>query len=314
MNSLKLRLLAFLFVDCVITGNLSGFEWNFQKWFGWEWNNGEVYEKVLPTRSMSFNQGNNLFVETRNGSVKIDSWKKEEIKIDGIKKARAETEKKALEMIGNIEINILKDAGSVKIEAKEVNNSWVDFNIRVPEKAKPTIKSKNGSIRIQNLEGEIKAETKNGSIELSGIKGKVEIFSKNGQLALKDIKSEKIKAETKNGGIKILDAKGKLKIISKNGFLGLNNILSNEIEAKTKNGRIEFSVNTLLKPSDMTLETKNGSLSASVPEDPELSIYARTKNGELDSDFPIYTRKEQLKSEIKLKVETKNGCISIKKK
>jgi len=272
MNSFKFILLVLLFINCTIGLDL--------------------YKKSL-TKTLSFKPGDNLFVETENGSVEISSWEREEIKIEGIKKARAETEEKAMKMIEDIEINISEDKEVVKIKARGGNNSWVDLNILVPRKANPIIETKNGSVEIRDLDGTIEVKTNNGSIGLSDIKGKVKIAARNGSFALR-------------------------------------NILSSKIEAKTNNGSIEFDVDTFIKPTDISLETNNGSIYVSIPEDPELSIYATKtkivnkisigpinikKNGvETTSDFPIYTLKEQLKGEIKLKLETENGSIVIKKK
>jgi len=79
------------------------------------------------------------------------------------------------------------------------------------------------------------------------------------------------------------------------------------------NGGIEYEADTLV-PSNISLETMNGGIEVLVPENPELSIYARVKNGKIKSDFPIYTQKEQLKTKIKLMLEVSNGGIFIKKK
>lgn len=114
--------------------------------------------------------------------------------------------------------------------------------------------------------------------------------------------------ESKNGGIRIKDIIGDIKAETKNGELTFFNIQGN-IEAETKNGRIEYEADTLAEPCHVSLKTKNGSICISIPEIPESSIYADTKSGKTNSDFPIYTNENDLKGKVIIKLETKNGNI-----
>jgi hypothetical protein len=124
------------------------------------------YEKIM-TKTIPFKPGDNLFVETEKGSVEISSWEREQIGIESIKKARAETKEKAMKMIKDIEVNISENKGVVKIEAGDGNNYRVDFSLLVPKRTNPIIEARNGSVEIRGLDGAIEAKTNNGSINFN---------------------------------------------------------------------------------------------------------------------------------------------------
>jgi len=243
MNSFKFMLLVLLFVNCTII-------------YG-----SNVCKKSLAqtmTQTMPFKPEDALFVETRNGGIKIESWEKDSIKIEAKKKAWADTEEEAKEKVEKTDLQIRKVKNGIRIEPPGVSNFSISYRIWIPKNVELELKTMNGGIEIKNIRGKIKAKTMNGSVFLFSVYGNV--------------------------------------------------------NAKTNNGSIKYDVDTFIESTDISLETNNGSINAFIPENRELSIYAKTRNGKLNSDFPIYIQKEQLKREIKLKLETGNGSIVIKKR
>jgi DUF4097 and DUF4098 domain-containing protein YvlB len=181
---------------------------------------------------------------------------------------------------------------SIKIEAKK--KAWADTEEEAKEKVEKT------ELQIKEVKNGIRIETP--GVEKFSVSYKIRI-PKNTALELK----------TMNGGIEVKNITGEIKAKTMNGSISLIGIYG-EVEAETMNGGVEYEVDTLVSSSNISLNTMNGGICASVPETPELSIYARVQNGKIISDFPIYTQKEQLKTKIKLMLEVTNGGIVIKKK
>jgi hypothetical protein len=174
---------------------------------------GAVYADVEKTIEKSFDVSEQatLRLANINGAVEIQGWNRNEIKVTAI--ITAETQK-GIERI-NVDIN--QNSNGVNIETEhEKQSSWgrnnqsgrVDYTVMVPFDASLTdIELVNGSLVIDKVQGEIKADTVNGSINVKGIADDLELNSVNGSIKAtyqqidKDI--DDIELTTVNGSIKL---------------------------------------------------------------------------------------------------------------
>lgn len=152
-----------------------------------------------------------LRIENINGSVVISSWDKNIIKVTALINADDQDER------DNILVDITHNSKGVNIETKyKKQSTWgenhssssVSYNILVPINAKlSSIELVNGSLSIDNVKGEIKADLVNGSITASGLESDSEFNSVNGgiEITYKRVGDElkRIELDTVNGRIKL---------------------------------------------------------------------------------------------------------------
>jgi len=172
-----------------------------------------VYADVEETIEKSFDVSEQatLRLANINGAVEIQGWNKNEIKVTALITADDQ------EGIDRINVDISKNSNGVRVETEhEKQSSWgrnhqsgrVDYTVMVPFGASLTdIELVNGSLIIDKVQGEIKADTVNGSINVKGIADDLELNSVNGSIKATyqqtDQQVDDIELTTVNGSIKL---------------------------------------------------------------------------------------------------------------
>lgn len=186
------------------------------------------------------------------------------------------------------------------------------LDIYVPEDLVNKIQAKttNAKIAAVHLQtDELKLHTSNGKIEGEDLETtSIDLQSSNGRIALQDISGE-VKANTTNAKISLHSVQGDTNLKTRNGKITLQDI-SGEITARTNNAAIMLTTQGFDYP--MNLETNNGKINITSAKKPENATFdLRTHNGKIrvfdSKDWDItYGNGETL-----IKAQTGNGGIRI---
>jgi hypothetical protein len=232
----------------------------------------EKFEKTLP-----FPQGGRFELRNTNGAVQVQTWDRNEVRIEAEKRVRCGSQREAERLMREIEIRI--DAGSdyVRVDTdlpRKNSGFWdwlfeggseqieVAYLITLPKRADTRLSNTNGIVEVHDLTGVCRANTTNGRIILAGMAGSMYAETTNGSIELRMIEligNPEVSLETTNGGI----------------TAELPTTFSGSVYAETTNGRIHsdfpvsvergFSKNRLegrigTGDSRLRLETTNGSI------------------------------------------------------
>jgi DUF4097 and DUF4098 domain-containing protein YvlB len=226
--------------------------------------------------------GGRLSVENQNGEIDISTWDKDEIEINGTKNASDQ------ELLRDIKIDIESTPNSVNIRVNRPNfrgNCGVRFAIRVPKKLElDRIRSSNGGILVNGVEGSANLQTSNGRIEAIRMVGKLVVETTNGSIDLGG-HTGLVKARTSNGKISGEIAKGWLDAHTSNGGIDVRllEIDSPEpVRLETSNGNINVTLNA---GHALRARTSNSSITLHLPEKADATLHAETSNSRIDSDF-----------------------------
>ena len=265
---------------------------------------GDWEERI--ERQLPFAPGGSLEVLSRNGSVEISSWDKEEIKIVmekrvsvshggtwfarflGLKTNDIESEEDIQAILDALTVEIIGDENDLKLRTVRPTSAeglrYREHNeIVLPAEAQVSIEWTNGKIEISDVTGAVSAETTNGGITCEKIRGPMHV-------------------ETTNGSIRGED-------------------LSGEIKAETTNGSIELRLEAAPGPDDsITCRTVNGSIEVRMPRESSFEIKARSRSSRLSDDFeltnPINVSRRSIEGTVgsggpKVSLRTTNGRIEI---
>ncbi|WP_371376518.1 DUF4097 domain-containing protein [Thalassotalea aquiviva] len=172
-----------------------------------------------------------LVLENVNGDVDIKAWDKNEILVTAEITASDEETRKRIQVktkqVGDkVSVETDYEHGEGWGRHNNINGS-VDYTVMVPADVKlRDIDLVNGSLKVENVSGELNAEVVNGSVTATGLASDVEVDSVNGkvELTFADHASNiDVEVETVNGGIRIYVAEG----------------FGAKIEASTGNGSIK---------------------------------------------------------------------------
>jgi DUF4097 and DUF4098 domain-containing protein YvlB len=188
-----------------------------------------------------FNPGGDVIVRDVNGEIEVSSWSQDKVEIKSEIKVRAGSRREAEDLLEEVEIVVDSDSDRIRVEAdypKHLGgNGFLDwvfgsnasvsvrYWIKVPEKANIDLKTVNGGIGAENVEGRAELKTTNGGIEASEMNGTVHVQTTNGSVRVKVDSfsdSDEIIIRTVNGSVRLAlpsDVSADLEVSTVNGSI-----------------------------------------------------------------------------------------------
>ena len=171
------------------------------------------------------------------------------------------------------------------------------------------------------LMSEIRVEAANGSISATGPEnGDQHGWSVSYEIFVPQKSAVNVTAN--NGGIRVSDVDGAIHVQTKNGGVSLARV-AGEVSGGTKNGGVMVELaGSRWQGKQLDLETKNGGVVVSMPQNYSAHVQAETVHGRVSSDFPItvsgWIRRQNLEGNIGsggalIHVSTVNGGIVLRR-
>lgn len=265
--------------------------------------------------------GQRVSVENSNGSVEVAGWDKDEVDISGERFAPTE------DYLRQLKVDVQASDVAVRIRTvKPKGMGWrgpfggVKYLIRVPRRTiLDRIESTNGSLRVEDVQGNALLRSTNGSIKLYHSQGVHDIQTTNGGIELSTHNGD-VKARTTNGTIRAEDLAGNLIAETTNGSVNarLTGPLTSPVRAETTNGSINVTFEK--SAAGMNASTTNGSITVRLPPELKASIRASSGIG-VTSDFAVDgdVEKKRIRGTVNgggplYELETNNGRIRLERR
>ncbi|WP_233579048.1 DUF4097 family beta strand repeat-containing protein [Tautonia sociabilis] len=224
-------------------------------------------------------------VESVDGSIEIGRGAPGEVsyRVEASADGPSEEEaRRSLRLIRPV-VDRLGDAVRVRVDRHAAPEGWsgrATIRLKVPADAQVRILAGNGRVRIKDVVGSIAAKTTNGRIEVEDAAGPIVLQSTNGS----------IRCEATDA----------------------------LVSAETSNGAIVFEGS--LAPGSSRLISRNGSVTLRLPVGSDVRIDADSRNGQVDSDFPLVRREDDVAAALvshstepsrRVALRTANGAIRV---
>ncbi len=197
--------------------NLSIYSLIFVSLFG-SLNAGTIREKYEET--FKFKPGGQLILTNTNGSIIIESWDKEQIRVEAEKTVKASNRRTAEQIMEKIEIEIKHEDNFLEIKTHlprrrggfwdsvfgEGVNMSVRYRLYVPRELKLDIGTVNGGVDVSEVSGKIRVRSTNGHVHIYEAGGSVNAKTTNGGIEVELLEfddDEDMSFKTTNGGIKV---------------------------------------------------------------------------------------------------------------
>jgi DUF4097 and DUF4098 domain-containing protein YvlB len=268
--------------------------------------------------------GGRFSIDNFNGSVEITGWDQNSVDISGTKYAESQS------LLNAMQIEASSSGNAVRVKTTRPDphhgNMGAKYVIRVPRQtALEDVASSNGSIRVEDIDGNAHLATSNGSVHLTKIHGNVDAHSSNGSIEVNDVKGN-VNFRTSNGGVHADNVEGAFEADTSNGGIRahLHDTESGHpIRLSTSNGGIDLQVDSL-RQNDVVASTSNGPITVRVPGDVSARLHASTNsNGSVRSDFDVLIHPGELSKHriegtiggggAKIDLTTSNGNINLLK-
>src|SRR5579884_4171406 len=131
--------------------------------------------------------GGRLTIENFNGSIEIAGWDQNRVDISGTKYADSESR------LHDVRVDVSNHDNVVAIRTTRPDmdhrgNCGAKYVIRVPRQIEiERLHSSNGSVRIEEINGNVVIETSNGSIRINDVHGNIDAHSSNGSVEVRKV-------------------------------------------------------------------------------------------------------------------------------
>ena len=266
--------------------------------------------------------GGRLSLENFNGSVEITGWDQNNVDISGTKYAETP------ELLASLKIEVSSSGNEVQVrtvrpDGEHRGNLGAKYVIRVPRRTGlQDVTSSNGSLKVEDIEGDARLRTSNGSVHLSHILGNVDAHSSNGSVESDDIRG-RMSFRTSNGGVHAQNVEGTLEADTSNGGIHVHlkdTESGHPIKLATSNGAIELQLGRS-RQNDIVASTSNGPITVRLPSGSTGTLHAATNSsGSIRTDFEILMRGEISRRRIdgtiggggpRIELTTSNGNINL---
>ena len=189
------------------------------------------------------------------------------------------------------DVNLVGRDGAIDISAQHSDTSVEDVNGNVK------VSQEKGSVKIEQITGDVHVEGRVNEVSVSDVKGAVQLdgeFQESVKLAriakTVTFKSSRTDMEfSKIEGSLDLDSDelhaeqitGPLHLTTRSKNIRLDDV-SGDVRLQNDNGAIEVGMRTL---GNVQIDSKNGGIQLSLPDKAGFRLDARTRDGEIQSDF-----------------------------
>ena len=245
-----------------------------------------------------------LRIHNVNGRTCVIGEEREDIEVVVAKTARAESADAARGLLD--EIRLVHGVGGEALELEvEVPSKWnrrghANLELRVPRGCNLDVAVSNGKIVITGLAGRVRARSSNGSVTIDDVNGDIEVATTNAKVCCADT-TGKLMARSSNGKIELDDHRG-------------------SVDASTSNGLIRVSMEEIGK-GGVQLATSNGRILLELPEDANAEVDIRVDNGVIRNDRTLCKATRATNGQVRgqlgtggplIKLRTSNGSISLR--
>ena len=251
--------------------------------------------------------GGKLTINADCGEIDVQSTDDDTLSVRIQRAAQIKANRRAAEILKNLDVQITHEASDVKIEAKFTGNAkrWkkrqndldVQFDIRVPRHYNLDLETACDDISVVNVTGDVNVETFRAGLRLQKITGRIDGVTSMGNIDLKAFNGDAV-LQTTGGNIGIAEGTGDVKTKTSGGNLQVVQVIG-AVNGQTSGG------NVILRGCKGGADLKNAGGSIEVENDGP--VLARNAGGSIRCQLQDVSANQSLL----LDLETTGGSINV---
>ncbi len=214
----------------------------------------DSFEQTRP-----FTPGGTFTLENTNGEVRVATWERDQVSIEAELRATSQSQ------LERIEIEVRGEGDRVSVHTRLPRGGFfgngsgvVNYHITLPRHARLEVKTVNGRVSVEGLEGRLEASTVNGGVEIADAAGEVHATTVNGSIRAQYDAADpdgQHRFETTNGSVTVTlpdDVTGRFEAHTVNGSISTDFPLTVEgrmfkkrLEGRLGDGRGSYRISTV---------------------------------------------------------------------
>jgi DUF4097 and DUF4098 domain-containing protein YvlB len=305
----------------------------------------ETEEQI--NKSFAVQPGGKLVVDVDFGSIEVNTNASSEVIVDVVRKVTRSTKADEDAFLRDRPVTFSQDGNSVRITSRaktKLGNWWKGnqrtegkYVITVPAPFSAQLKTSGGGVTVNDLTGDVKAETSGGGFRFARLHGMLDGGTSGGAIRVTDCEGP-LKVRTSGGGIEVAGGSGSLdgetsggpvtvkefhgpaRVESSGGGITLENV-TGRVDGSTSGGSISARFSSPLS-EEVKLETSGGGVTLRVPDNSAFDLDASTSGGSVNSEIPVAVTGKVVHSHLKgpvngggkpVVLRTSGGSIHVKK-
>ena len=251
--------------------------------------------------------GGKLTIDADCGEIDVQSTDDDTLSVRIQRAAQIKANRRAAEILKNLDVQITHEASDVKIEAKFTGNAkrWqkrqndldVQFDILVPRHYNLDLETACDDISVVNVTGDVNVETFRAALRLQKITGRIDAVTSLGNIDLKAFNGDAV-LQTTGGNIGIAEGTGDVKTKTSGGNLEVVRVIG-AVNGRTSGGNI------ILRSCKGGADLKNAGGSIEVENDGP--VLARNAGGSIRCQLQEGSANQSLL----LDLETTGGGLNV---
>lgn len=217
---------------------------------------GKITDKW--NRTYSLKSGGRLEIVNQNGSIHASASTSADVEVIAVREVRASTDQAAQELLRKFEIRdeVAPDRVSIHVPEGERGRGQgrsritINYDVRIPPGLDVLLRTQNGEVRLEGLQGTFTASTTNGGITGSRLSGRIDGSTVNGGV---NVSLESIAGDSRfsavNGGVRMNVGPG----------------VNAELDATVVNGGVRISDDVTFAADERTPQRVEGRIGSGGP-------------------------------------------------
>ncbi len=219
-------------------------------------------------------KGTSLELNNFSGVINVNAWERDAVRV------QAEHSRRDRIVFEFKDKTLLVDA-----ENRAGLPSFVNYYLTVPQWMPLRLSGVNAEIAINNVHGDVSAESVSGDVLVRGTRGALELSSIEGTVRVMDA-TGRVDATSVNNDVRLERIAGAVSCESVNGSIRLEQLTSHEVSASSMNGMVLF-LGEFKRKGRYALTSHMGNIVVGVPEDAGLDVSVTNFLGGFRTGFAL---------------------------
>jgi len=243
------------------------------------------------SRTVRIGRTGALDLQNVAGDISVTGGGGDDVRIEAVKRVRHPNEAEAKALLSEIQIEVADRGGRVEVRAEYPRRrNWsggVDFTVSVPRDASVALRSVSGTVKVTNINGELRAETVSGDIITMTAKKLRVAKTVSGDVEISESEADELSLGSVSGDVTVNRLKGNgFDAQSVSGDLRLTDVEIDHASIRSVSGDIDYS-GRLARNGRYQFQSHSGDIRVTPADAKGFAIEASTFSGDVRSDYAL---------------------------
>jgi DUF4097 and DUF4098 domain-containing protein YvlB len=243
------------------------------------------------SRTVRLGRNGALDLQNVAGDISVTGGGGDDVKIDAVKRVRHPNEAEGKALLSEIDIQVADRSGRVEVRTEYPRRrNWsggVDFTVSVPRDASVSLRSVSGTVKVTNVNGELRAESVSGDIVTMTTRKLRWAKTVSGDVQISEAEADELSVGSVSGDVTVNRLKGSgFDAQTVSGDLRLAEVEIDHTSLRSVSGDIDY-IGRLARNGRYQFQSHSGDIRVTPADARGFAIEASTFSGDVRSDYAL---------------------------